>query len=212
VALERYAADDVRQIVGLVEQRPHLFDTTLAENLRIGRRSADDATLVAVLARVGLGPWFETLPDGLATPVGPGGSRLSGGQRQRVAVARALLAGFPILLLDEPAEHLEPSAADALMSDLLAVTEGHAALLITHRLSALERVDEIVVLERGVVVERGTHAALLGAGGRYAALWWEERMDDRPRRPDPSPSRPSGGEKPSTPESSPSVNEGGDTS
>jgi len=165
-----------------------------------------------VLARVGLGPWFETLPDGLATPVGPGGSRLSGGQRQRVAVARALLAGFPILLLDEPAEHLEPSAADALMSDLLAVTEGHAALLITHRLSALERVDEIVVLERGVVVERGTHAALLGAGGRYAALWWEERMDDRPRRPDPSPSRPSGGEKPSTPESSPSVNEGGDTS
>lgn len=212
VPLERYATDDVRRIVGLVEQRPHLFDTTLAENLRIGRRSADDDALTAVLARVGLGPWLASLPDGLATQVGPEGARLSGGQRQRVAVARALLAGFPVLVLDEPAEHLEPAAADALMADLLAVTEGHAALLITHRLSALERVDEIAVLEDGVVIERGTHAALLDAGGRYAALWWEERMEDGAPRPDPPPSRPAVGEGPSTPESSPSVNEGGDTS
>jgi ABC-type multidrug transport system fused ATPase/permease subunit len=165
--------------VGLVEQRPHLFDTTLAENLRIGRRSADDAELTLVLERVGLGPWLQGLPEGLSTEVGPMGIRLSGGQRQRVAVARALLADFPILVLDEPIEHLEPAAADALTTDLLAVTEGRSALLITHRLTGLGRVDEIVVLERGVIVERGTHAALLGAGGRYAALWWEERMGDQ---------------------------------
>ncbi len=187
VPLERYAADDVRRIIGLVEQRPHFFDTTLAANLRIGRHSASDAELAEVLERVGLGEWRRGLPDGLATEVGAMGSRLSGGQRQRVAVARALLADFPILVFDEPAEHLEPAAADALTADLLDVTQGRAALLITHRLAGLDRVDEIVVLERGAVVERGTHAALLEAGGRYAALWWEERMSDRPADPAPRP-------------------------
>jgi thiol reductant ABC exporter CydC subunit len=209
VPMERFAADDVRRVVGLVEQRPHLFDTTLAENLRIGRRSADDAELEHVLERVGLGPWLDGLPDGLSTAVGPMGARLSGGQRQRVAVARALLANFPVLVLDEPTEHLEPAAADALTADLLGLTEGRAALLITHRLSGLDEVDEIVVLEQGAVVERGTHGALLEAGGRYAAMWWEERMGDRPstsrsiEAAEPSPAQPDS-------EPTPSVNEGGD--
>jgi thiol reductant ABC exporter CydC subunit len=179
VPLERFAADDVRRVVGLVEQRPHFFDTTIAENLRIGRRTADDAELVRALERVGLGGWLGGPPDGLATEVGPTGTKLSGGQRQRIAVARALLADFPILVLDEPAEHLEPEAADALTADVLGVTEGRAALLITHRLAGLDQVDEIVFLEGGVVVERGTHAELLHQGGRYAALWWEERIGDR---------------------------------
>jgi thiol reductant ABC exporter CydC subunit len=178
--LQRVAADDVRRVVGLVGQDPHLFDTTLAENLRIGRRSASDEELVSVLARVGLGDWARGLPDGLATRVGPAGARLSGGQRQRVAVARALLAHFPILVLDEPAEHLDPPAASALTAHLLRLTAGHSKLLITHRLEGLEAVDEIIVLERGRVVERGTHADLLAAGGRYAGFWWEERMSDRP--------------------------------
>ena len=179
--LDRLAADDVRRVVGLVEQNPHLFDTTLAENLRVGRRDAADDELTAVLTRVGLGDWLAGLPDGLATKVGTQGSRLSGGQRQRVAVARALLADFPILVLDEPSEHLDPRAADALTADLLRVTEGRATLLITHRLAGLEQVDEIVVLEAGVVTERGTHAELLHAGGRYAGLLWEERMGDPAR-------------------------------
>jgi ABC-type multidrug transport system fused ATPase/permease subunit len=210
VPMERFAADDVRRVVGLVEQRPHLFDTTLAENLRIGRRSASDAELEQALERVGLRPWFDGLPDGLSTRVGPMGGRLSGGQRQRVAVARALLADFSVLVLDEPAEHLEPAAADALTADLLDVTEDRAALLITHRLSGLHRVDEIVVLEQGVVVERGTHGDLLRAGGRYAALWWEERMSDRPATSrliatsEPTPSQPNAAP-------TPSVNEGGET-
>ena len=178
--LERLAADDVRRVVGLVEQSPHLFDTTLAENLRVGRRSATDADLEAVLGRVGLGPWLAGLPDGLATAVGQRGGRLSGGQRQRVAVARALLADFPILVLDEPGEHLEPPAADALTADLLTLTEGRSTLFITHRLTGLEQVDEIIVLDAGQVAERGTHDELLVAGGRYADLWWEERLNDRP--------------------------------
>ena len=186
VPLERLAADDIRRVVGLVEQSPHLFDTTLAENLRVGRRDADDGELTAVLTRVGLGPWLAGLPAGLATAVGPGGGRLSGGQRQRIAVAGALLADFPILVLDEPAEHLDGAAADALTAELLALTEGRSTLFITHRLTGLERVDEIVVLDAGRVVERGTHADLLTAGGRYAGLWWEERMSDRPVPAQPS--------------------------
>jgi len=121
--------------------------------------------------------------------VGPMGGRLSGGQRQRVAVARALLANFPILVLDEPGEHLDPPAADALTADLLGLTEGHSTLLITHRLTGLEQVDEIVVLDDGRVVERGTHGDLVMSGGRYAALWWDELMNDRrpvePRPPSP---------------------------
>jgi thiol reductant ABC exporter CydC subunit len=178
VPLDRLAADDVRRVVGLVEQRPHLFDTTLAENLRIGDREASDARLTDTLDRVGLGGWYASLPDGLATRVGPGGARLSGGQRQRLAVARALLPDFPVLVLDEPAEHLDPPAADRLLADLLAITAGRSTLLITHRLTGLENVDEILVLARGRVAERGTHATLLAASGHYAGLWWEERLND----------------------------------
>ncbi len=181
VPLDRLAADEVRRtVVGLVEQSPHLFATTLAENLRIGRRSASDDELAAVLARVGLGDWLAGLPAGLASGVGAAGARLSGGQRQRVAVARALLADFSILILDEPAEHLDPVAADALTTDLLALTEGHSTLFITHRLAGLDQVDEVIVLAEGRVIERGTHAELVSAGGRYAGLWWDELMTDRP--------------------------------
>jgi thiol reductant ABC exporter CydC subunit len=180
VPLERLSSDEVRRVVGLVEQSPHLFDTSVAENLRIGRRGANDDELTAVLARVGLGDWLAGLPDGLHTRVGLGGSRLSGGQRQRVAVARALLAEFPMLVLDEPAEHLDPASADALTADLLDLTEGHSTLFVTHRLWGLERVDEIIVLDEGQVVERGNHFDLVSAGGRYASLWWDELMTDRP--------------------------------
>ena len=127
---------------------------------------------------MGLGSWLAGLPKGLATGVGPMGRRLSGGQRQRVAVARALLADFPILVLDEPGEHLDPPAADALTADLLALTESHSTLLITHRLTGLERVDEIIVLDGGRVVERGTHSDLVMAGGYYAGLWWDELIND----------------------------------
>jgi ABC-type multidrug transport system fused ATPase/permease subunit len=173
------ASDDVRRVVGLVEQSPHLFATSLAENLRVGRRTASDEELNEVLERVGLGDWLAGLPAGLATHVGTAGTRLSGGQRQRVAVARALLAEFPILILDEPAEHLDPAAADALTGDLLALTEGRSTLFITHRLAGLDEVDEIIVLDRGRVAERVTHTELVSAGGRYAGLWWDEQMNDR---------------------------------
>jgi ABC-type bacteriocin/lantibiotic exporter with double-glycine peptidase domain len=109
------------------------------------------------------------------------GARLSGGQRQRLAVARALLGDFPVLVLDEPAEHLDPVAADALTADLLDLTGGRTTVLITHRLAGLEEVDEVLVLVAGRVTERGTHDELVAAGGQYAELWQQERASDEDR-------------------------------
>jgi ABC-type multidrug transport system fused ATPase/permease subunit len=118
--------------------------------------------------------WTEELPAGLGTEVGERGARMSGGQRQRLGIARALLAEFPLLVLDEPGEHLDTMTADAIVADVLAGTDEKATLLITHRLVGLEETDEVLVLERGRVVERGSHAELLTLGGRYAALWETE--------------------------------------
>src|SRR4029077_18742342 len=101
--------------------------------------------------------------------------RLSRGQRQRLAIARALLADFPILVLDEPGEHLDTRTADGILADLLALTRERAVLLITHRLALLEEMDEVLVLDEGKVIERGTHAELIRIGGRYAASWRRER-------------------------------------
>ena len=176
---EQSSGDDLRTVVGLVGQDAYLFDTTVADNLRVGRRDATDDQLYDVLDRVGLAAWLGRPTPGLATEVGTHGARLSGGQRQRLAVARALLADFPVLVLDEPAEHLEPAAADALTADLLDVTDGRSLVLITHRLAGLESVDEILVMEHGRVVQRGTHDELLGQAGRYSDLWWEEMRTER---------------------------------
>ncbi|HEY7830014.1 MAG TPA: thiol reductant ABC exporter subunit CydC [Solirubrobacteraceae bacterium] len=168
-------SDAYRRVVGLVAQDAHIFDNSLEENLRLARREATEDALRAVLAKVRLLDWTDGLPAGLATEVGERGARMSGGQRQRLAVARALLADFPILLLDEPGEHLDTQVADAILADLLALTRDRATLLITHRLAGLEEMDEVLVLEEGSVVERGTHADLIRFGGRYAALWRRER-------------------------------------
>ncbi|MGC0330883.1 ATP-binding cassette subfamily C protein CydCD [Streptomyces sp. SAI-170] len=157
--------DDVRRLVGLCAQDAHLFDSSVRENLLLARREATDAELRDVLRRARLLDWVEGLPDGLDTLVGEHGARLSGGQRQRLALARALLADFPVLVLDEPAEHLDLPTADALTADLLAATEGRTTLLITHRLAGLDAVDEVIVLEGGRVVQRGGFAELTAVEG-----------------------------------------------
>ncbi|MET8981587.1 thiol reductant ABC exporter subunit CydD [Streptomyces sp. NPDC004539] len=157
--------DDVRGLVGLCAQDAHLFDSTVRENLLLARKGADEAELRDALRRARLLEWADGLPDGLDTLVGEHGAKLSGGQRQRLALARALLADFPVLVLDEPAEHLDLPTADALTEDLLAATEGRTTLLITHRLAGLDAVDEVVVLEEGRVVQRGAYAELAAVEG-----------------------------------------------
>jgi ATP-binding cassette subfamily C protein CydC len=168
--LASYAADEVRKVIGGCPQDPHIFDATVRDNVRLGRAGASDDELTAAAARARLLPWIESLPLGWDTPVGAHGAAMSGGERQRLALARALLADPVVLILDEPTAHLDPEARQALTADLLRLTEGRATLLITHELEGLEQVDEIVLLDEGKVTERGTHAELMQAGGRYRRL------------------------------------------
>ncbi|MET7639296.1 thiol reductant ABC exporter subunit CydD [Streptomyces sp. NPDC005438] len=160
----------VRERVGLCGQDAHLFDSDLRENLRLARPSAQDAELYRALDRARLGDWVRSLPDGLDTLVGEEGTRLSGGQRQRLALARALLADHPVLVLDEPAEHLDEENAEALTTELLALAHDRTTVLITHRLAGLEEVDEVLVLDRGTVVQRGTPARLARVPGPFAEM------------------------------------------
>ncbi|MFD7704767.1 thiol reductant ABC exporter subunit CydD [Streptomyces caelestis] len=162
--------DDVRRLVGLCAQDAHLFNSSVRENLLLARKDATEDDLRDALRRARLLEWADGLPEGLDTLVGEHGARLSGGQRQRLALARALLADFPVLVLDEPAEHLDLPTADALTADLLAATEGRTTLLITHRLAGLEAVDEVVVLDGGRVVQRGPYAELAAVGGPLRAM------------------------------------------
>jgi len=174
VQLSQLAADDYRRVVGLVAQDAHIFDSTLEENLLLARREATQEELRTALADARLLSWTEELPAGLSTEVGERGVRMSGGQRQRLAIARALLADFPLLILDEPGEHLDTETADAIVADVLAAAQEKATLLITHRLAGLKDVDEVLVLDRGRVLERGTHSELVALGGHYGALWARE--------------------------------------
>lgn len=167
--------DTVRRFVGLCAQDAHIFDSSIRENLRLARTGATEGELLDALGRARLLDWAQALPDGLDTLVGEHGARLSGGQRQRLALARALLADFPVLVLDEPAEHLDLATADALTADLLAATQGRTTVLITHRLEGLDAVDEVVVLEAGAVVQRGPYDALVAADGPLRRMLERER-------------------------------------
>jgi ATP-binding cassette subfamily C protein CydC len=147
--LRTLASDDVRKVIGVCEQDAHVFDSTLEANLRLAKPAATTAELRSALAEARLLAWTDSLPLGLATPVGEHGARLSGGQRQRLALARVLLAGFPVVILDEPAEHLDEATAEELTRDLLAAVDGRTVLLITHRPVAPGSVDQVLRLDGG---------------------------------------------------------------
>jgi ATP-binding cassette subfamily C protein CydCD len=133
IDIRRLAGDDVRRVVCLCAQDPHVFDTSVAENVRLARPAATDDEVLAALTAAQLAGWIESLPDGLSTLVGEHGSRLSGGQRQRLSLARALLADAPIIVFDEPTEHLDETMGRALIADLLAAAAGRTVVMITHR-------------------------------------------------------------------------------
>ena len=148
------AGDDVRRIVGLCAQDVHVFDTTIAENVRLARPAATDEELWSALRAARLADWVESLPDGPETSVGEHGARLSGGQRQRLGLARALLADWPVIIFDEPTEHLDESAAVQLTVDLLAAAAGRTAIFITHRPELMAALAPDVTLDLGVRTAR----------------------------------------------------------
>ncbi|WUI03281.1 thiol reductant ABC exporter subunit CydC [Spirillospora sp. NBC_00431] len=174
--LGRFASGEVRAAVRGLAQDAHVFAGTVRANLLLARPDADEGLLRAAAERARFWEVVRALPDGWDTVVGAGGRGLSGGQRQRLLLARALLADPPVLVLDEPAEGLDPVMADAVTRDLLSRPGGGTLLLVTHRLAALDAADEVVVLDRGRVVQRGRHAELVAVPGAYRDLWDAEAL------------------------------------
>ncbi|WP_456787975.1 thiol reductant ABC exporter subunit CydC [Cellulomonas sp. P5_C5] len=171
--LDRHA---VAATVVVGTEDAHVFGTTVLENLRVARGDLTATEATDVLARVGLAPWLDGLPDGLDTVLGPDARTVSGGERRRLLVARALVSPTALLLVDEPAEHLDPERADALVTDLLSDPRG--VVLVTHRLSPLGAADEVLLLDAGHVRARGTHADLLATVPDYRDAWERERATD----------------------------------
>ncbi|MCW8378776.1 ABC transporter ATP-binding protein [Streptomyces justiciae] len=163
-------ARSLRETIGMVTQDGHLFHDTVRANLLLARPTATEAELWDALRRARLDDLVRSLPDSLDTVVGERGYRLSGGERQRMTIARLLLARQRVVILDEATAHLDNTSEAAVQEALTEALEGRTAIVIAHRLSTIRAADQILVVEAGQIVERGTHDELLAAGGRYAEL------------------------------------------
>lgn len=170
VDITQVAFDDLRRHVLMVPQEGFLFDATLRDNLRYGRRDASDDDLLAAVADLGLGDWFATLPRGLDTPVGQRGESLSAGERQLVALVRSALADPDFLVLDEATSAVDPQTELRATRALETLLEGRTSVTIAHRLTTAENADRVLVFDAGRLVEDGPHDQLVEAGGVYARL------------------------------------------
>src|SRR5262245_34195278 len=169
--IHRVRQEDLRKVIAYVPQDPSMFHRSIADNIRVGRPRASDAEVRRAAQVAHAAEFVEALPHRYDTLVGERGVKLSGGQRQRIAIARAILKDAPILILDEATSSLD-SESEALIQDALwRLLETRTAIVIAHRLSTVRRMDELIILDGGRIVERGAHDDLLSRGGVYASLW-----------------------------------------
>lgn len=169
--LKAFSPNDLRRYISVVTQHTHLFNATVRENLLLAQPGAGEKELTRTAREAQIHEFIQSLPHGYDTYVGEKGYKLSGGQRQRLAIARALLKNAPVLLLDEATAGLDPVTELEVMESIHRLMEGRTTLVITHRLTGLERMDQILVFERGRIVERGRHRELLEQGGLYRSMW-----------------------------------------
>jgi ATP-binding cassette subfamily C protein CydC len=166
-----YDPEHLRNWIAVVSQNTYLFNTTIRENILLGRQNASEAEMVEAAQQAQIHDFITGLPDGYNTWVGEQGLRLSGGERQRIAIARALLKDAPVLALDEATAGLDAVTERNVMAALDRLMEGRTVLMITHRLTGLQAMDEILVLHEGKLAERGTHAGLVQSQGLYFKMW-----------------------------------------
>ena len=164
--------------IGVVPQDTVLFNDTIRYNIAYGRAGATQADIVAAARAARIHDFIAALPEGYDTPVGERGLKLSGGEKQRVGIARTLLKDPPILLLDEATSALDSETERDIQSELKMMGEGRSVIIIAHRLSTVVEADQILVLEAGEIVERGTHEALIAKGGRYASMWARQQAEE----------------------------------
>ncbi|MCY9528844.1 ATP-binding cassette, subfamily C, CydC [Paenibacillus sp. cl6col] len=167
--------EHIPEILSVLNQRPHLFDTTVANNIRLGRRSASDEEIRQVAEQVKLNTLIASLPKGYDTAMMETGQRFSGGERQRIALARVLLQRTPVVILDEPTVGLDPKTERELLGTMFETMKGKSLIWITHHLVGVEQMDEIVFIENGQVEMRGSHAELMEQYPRYRNLYHLDR-------------------------------------
>jgi subfamily B ATP-binding cassette protein MsbA len=170
VDIRQYRRRDLRNQLAMVSQEVMLVDDTIANNIAFSASGADAETVRRAAKAAHVLEFAEELPQGLETPIGDRGMLLSGGQRQRVAIARAVLKDAPVLILDEAMSALDTESEHLVQTALAELLQGRTTLVIAHRLTTIEHADRIIVMDEGRIVESGTHAALIAAGGTYAAL------------------------------------------
>ncbi len=186
VDVRKASQQSIRDVVGVVTQDPHLFHDTLRANLLYARPDATEADVLSSLELAQIGHLVGELPDGLDTVIGERGYRLSGGEKQRVALARLMLKSPDIVVLDEATAHLDSESEAAVQRALRTTLTGRTSLVIAHRLSTVREADELLVIDDGRIVERGTHASLLAEDGLYADLYRTQFADQESGVDDPA--------------------------
>jgi len=169
------AQASVRAAIGIVPQDTVLFNDTIRYNIRYGRPDATDAEVEEAARLARIHDFIKSLPDGYDSMVGERGLKLSGGEKQRVAIARTILKNPPILLLDEATSALDTQTEKEIQASLREISANRTTLMIAHRLSTVVDADEIIVLEKGHIAERGSHAELLARNGQYTRMWERQR-------------------------------------